>query len=70
MEGGRKLRSRQDLKRMRARARLLVAALPDAVQGLESADPPYPVEISDDLARYRDQVSRQFRMQLSEEPTR
>lgn len=57
MEGGRRLEAgREDLDAARARAREELARLPDPVRGLEPADPPYPVEVSDALLRDRDSV--------------
>lgn len=50
MEGGRRLPAGRDtLDRARERARDEIARLPDRVQGLAPAEPPYPVEISDRL---------------------
>jgi nicotinate phosphoribosyltransferase len=57
MEGGERLPAgRTDLDVARERARNEIARLPDRVQAIEPADPPYPVEISAALRAYEEDV--------------
>ena len=57
MENGRILdESFLDLDRARARAREEIGKLPDRIQAIEPADPPYPVEISEALRAYGAEV--------------
>lgn len=57
MEGGRRLdASRRTLDQARQHARDEIARLPERIRRIEPADPPYPVEVSDTLARDRDQA--------------
>ena len=57
MQDGRRVPgTRDDLDAIRARAAAEVAALPAAVRALEPAAEPYPVDVSADLAAYRDAV--------------
>lgn len=63
MRGGRRLRSEPpSLDALRAHAASQIAALPAPLRRLETADPPYPVKISDALAaaheRVRDSIIR------------
>lgn len=50
-----------DIESVRAHAQAEVAALPDHVRGLDNADPPYPVEISERLRADRDRILSQVR---------
>ena len=57
MEDGRRLAAgTESLDRIRARAVEELARLPKALLELETADPAYPVDVSDELTRYREQV--------------
>jgi len=47
-----------DLEESRERAEREIAVLPDRVQALEDADPPYPVEISETLEVHQRRVAR------------
>jgi len=60
MRDGRRLDADDaDLAAARERAAREVAALPDTVRGLAPADPGYPVETTDALDAYHDEVKRQ-----------
>lgn len=60
MEGGRRLPAgAEDLERMRRRTKEELRRLPDRVRSLDEADPPYEVEISAELQRYTEQVTRE-----------
>jgi nicotinate phosphoribosyltransferase len=48
----------QGLQAARDRAREEIGRLPDQVQGIERAEPPYPVSLSDELSAFRDQIVR------------
>ena len=57
MAGGERLPAgRVGLDRARDRARDEIAQLPERIRSLSPADPPYPVEISAELAEYRSEV--------------
>jgi nicotinate phosphoribosyltransferase len=57
MQRGRRLAAgRVPLAEVRERARRELAALPDRIRGLEAADPPYEVRISDALERLQREV--------------
>lgn len=57
MEAGERLpEGKTDLDEARERARQEIVRLPDPVQGLEPAHPPYPVEVSEALERYQREV--------------
>jgi len=58
MEDGRRIVSLPDLAAIRAHAAAELARLPDALRGLDAADPPYPVEIAPPLAALADAVDR------------
>jgi len=59
MEGGRRLpQGEVGLEQARERARTEIAKLPDRVQAIEPADPPYPVELSAGLREYLRNVAR------------
>jgi nicotinate phosphoribosyltransferase len=47
---------RPGLQAARDRAREEIGRLPDQVQGIERAEPPYPVSLSDELSAFRDQI--------------
>jgi nicotinate phosphoribosyltransferase len=50
MKEGRRLPSAsQTLEEIRARAAEEIAKLPGSIRGLEAAEPPYPVEVSEAL---------------------
>ncbi|MDT8341370.1 MAG: nicotinate phosphoribosyltransferase [Longimicrobiales bacterium] len=68
MEGGRRLPAGEEaLDRIRARASDEVARLPEVLRALEPVEPGYPVQVSEALQRYRDQVAReQTRMAATE----
>jgi nicotinate phosphoribosyltransferase len=55
-DGSRLDAGRVALDRMRAHATSEIGRLPAHVRALEPADPPYPVSISETLARYHDEV--------------
>jgi nicotinate phosphoribosyltransferase len=58
MEDGRRLPAGEDsLEEARERARREIARLPDRVRSIRAADPPYPVEISDELRSYQETVA-------------
>jgi nicotinate phosphoribosyltransferase len=59
-EGTRLAASRVTLEQARTRARSEIERLPVRLQGLEPANPPYRVEISEALADDRDELQRQF----------
>lgn len=62
MQNGRRLaQSRQDIESIRARAGRLVARLPEHVRGIRPSDPPYPVDFSPGLFRYRQEVEEYVR---------
>ncbi len=50
----------EELDRIRERAREEISRLPDRVRGLEKADPPYPVEVSDGLRSHQDAVEERI----------
>jgi len=57
MEGGRRLPAgAETLERIRRRTAEELDRLPEALRALEAAEPAYPVEVSDDLERYRETV--------------
>lgn len=57
MRDGRRLAAgRASLGEARMRSAAEVAVLPPRVRALEPAEPPYPVEVSDELRRYRERV--------------
>jgi len=57
MRDGARTGAAPSLDRSRARAAEEIARLPQAVRALAPATPPYPVGISDELARYRDEIT-------------
>ena len=58
MEDGERLAAgRRTLEEAREYARTALAELPARVRGLDAADPPYPVEVSDALARRQERVA-------------
>jgi nicotinate phosphoribosyltransferase len=58
LSGGKRTREgEEDLDVMRERARAQLAHLPERVRGLERAEPPYPVELSEELTR-RERAAR------------
>jgi nicotinate phosphoribosyltransferase len=59
-EGTRLAASRVTLEQARTRARSEIGRLPVHIQGLEPANPPYRVEISEALVDDRDELRRQF----------
>lgn len=59
--GGRLPAGRADLDAARARARSEIDRLPDRIRALESADPPYRVQLSPALQRYMDEVAEAAR---------
>lgn len=62
MEGGRRVEPDiTDLDEARKRARREIALLPDRIRALDDADPPYPVEVSDSLEAYQEDVAEEFR---------
>lgn len=64
MEGGRRLPEGEiELDRAREYAAEQLALLPGPILGLEPADPPYRVELSDALAAYRREVVREVAAQ-------
>lgn len=61
MTGGRRTAPPESLDRIRRRAALNLASLPDALRELEPASPAaYPVWIADDILRLADQVDRRL----------
>ena len=57
MEGGERLPAgRVNLEEARERARDEIARLPKRIRGLEDADQPYPVKVSESLEELQDQV--------------
>ncbi|OOG28079.1 nicotinate phosphoribosyltransferase [Thioalkalivibrio denitrificans] len=63
MAHGRRLDSHErDLERLRDHAAACIATLPESLRGLEPAEPPYPVSVSDALAEHqravRDAIAR------------
>ncbi len=61
LEKGRRLpEGDSDWRDARRRAEREVALLPERVQALEPADPPYPVEFSRELRRYYERVAGDF----------
>ncbi|MFW6077192.1 MAG: nicotinate phosphoribosyltransferase [Hyphomicrobiales bacterium] len=56
MAGGRRTFPEPDLDDLREQARVAMERLPEAVRRIEPADPPYPVEISEQLRRHQDEV--------------
>ena len=59
MQGGRRTAEGTiDLHEARERARKELARLPDRIQVLAPADPPYPVLVSDRLQAYQHAVMR------------
>lgn len=62
MKAGRRTAAGSEgLEAARERAREEIAQLPAPVRGLKPADPPFPVEISAELERDREEVSRRVR---------
>jgi nicotinate phosphoribosyltransferase len=62
MENGKRTAAgHTDLEAARARARTEITALPEAVQGLEPAVPPFPVQISEALRAYQREVAGRVR---------
>jgi nicotinate phosphoribosyltransferase len=58
MKGGKALWDEVgDLETARARAKAEIAVLPDAVRGIKTADPPYPVAVSAALEAYYNEVA-------------
>jgi nicotinate phosphoribosyltransferase len=51
----------EPLEAVRERARSEIAALPERIRALETADPPYPIEISPKLTTQRENVARKAR---------
>jgi nicotinate phosphoribosyltransferase len=61
LENGKRLpEGNADWREARRRAAREVALLPDRVQAIEPADPPYPVEWSRELRRYYERVAGDF----------
>lgn len=58
MKDGARTGATPSLDESRARAADQLGRLPQAVRALGPAQPPYPVEISDELARYRDEITK------------
>ena len=58
MRQGRRLDTAPDLDAARAHCAAATAQLPAAVRALERAEPAYPVQLSEALARYRDEVTQ------------
>jgi nicotinate phosphoribosyltransferase len=59
MGDGRRLEAgRVDLTRIREHAKTELGRMPDAVRGIQPADPPYPVEVSGVLSRYHEEVKK------------
>jgi len=59
MKGGQRLAAgSEDLERLRRRGDEEVRRLPERIRALDDADPPYEVNISDELGRYAEQVKR------------
>ncbi|MFW6200789.1 MAG: hypothetical protein ACOC8K_09455, partial [Gemmatimonadota bacterium] len=57
MAGGeRTAAGRESLEGARQRARDEIDRLPERIRSIEDADPPYPVEISDELREYQERV--------------
>lgn len=64
MRDGRRLDTQSaagDIESVRSHALAEVSALPDHVRGLDNADPPYPVEVSEQLQADRDRILSQVR---------
>ncbi|NIU35139.1 MAG: nicotinate phosphoribosyltransferase, partial [Gemmatimonadetes bacterium] len=61
MEGGERLpEARESLDAARERAREERARLPEELRALEPADPPYPVQVSEELRDYQTEVARRM----------
>lgn len=58
MRDGRRLEDDESLDIIRARAREELDRLPDPLRALDSADPPYPVEVSAALLAYQREITR------------
>lgn len=70
MERGRRLDSHErDLDRMRGNASASLARLPEAVRALPSADPDYPVRVSDALAEHQRTVRDAVAVESPDDPT-
>jgi nicotinate phosphoribosyltransferase len=62
MEGGKRLPSQvKKLDAIREHRARELARLPSRLRALEPAEPPYPVEVSEGLERYRREVSSRLR---------
>lgn len=61
MEDGRRSSNPRALDAIRDHARRELAKLPDSVQDLSEAEPPYHTEISDSLREYRERVTERVR---------
>lgn len=60
MENGRRVGPPEPVDASRTRCSAEIRVLPEALLSLDSADPIYPVEISPNLARLRDDLSRKW----------
>lgn len=58
MKGGARTGAPPSLDQSRLRAADQIGRLPEAIRALTAAEPPYKVEISAELARYRDEITR------------
>ncbi|MDT8319563.1 MAG: nicotinate phosphoribosyltransferase [Xanthomonadales bacterium] len=61
MKNGRRVRQRDDPDTARERAARNLASLPEAIRGIERADSPYPVSLSDVLQLHLEQVKERVR---------
>ncbi|MDX1567804.1 MAG: nicotinate phosphoribosyltransferase, partial [Longimicrobiales bacterium] len=55
-EGGARSDRRARLEEARERARAEIDRLPERIRSIDDADPPYPVEVSDELREYQERV--------------
>ncbi|HUF75889.1 MAG TPA: nicotinate phosphoribosyltransferase [Longimicrobiales bacterium] len=59
-EGVRLAAGAEDLERIRARTRVEIERLPVSLRGLDRADPPYPVHLSERMSRYHEEVMHEM----------
>ena len=59
-EGRRLADATVDLETVRRHAATEIGRLPEHIQALEPADPPYPVEVSAALRSYQDEIAREM----------
>jgi nicotinate phosphoribosyltransferase len=67
-DGGRIVNENETLEAARERAAREIGRLPARVRGLEPADPPYRVEVSDELRRYTEELRRAMAEDEAPEP--